>query len=258
VVFQPHRFSRTAQFKAGFAAALALGDAVYLLDVYGAGEAPIDGGTTADLRAELQRTAPSLPVVYQPGDHDGTLAVLGGGLKPGRTLKAIIPGGSSSKVLKAGEKFKLRKKGPDGQMVAVETDLLDLPYDFDSLQQAGTMSGSGAVIVMDDTREIVDVLANVSEFYAHESCGQCTPCREGALWMSKALHRMTTGGGRSQDADYLLHIAQNIQGRTICAFGEAAAWPVLSFVKKFKDDFVARGKADEEARAKGIVPASHH
>lgn len=182
----------------------------------------------------------------------------GGGLKPGRTLKAIIPGGSSSKVLKAGEKFKLRRKGADGQMVAVETDLLDLPYDFDSLQQAGTMSGSGAVIVMDDTREIVDVLANVSEFYAHESCGQCTPCREGALWMSKALHRMTTGGGRTQDADYLLHIAQNIQGRTICAFGEAAAWPVLSFVKKFKDDFVARGKADEEARAKGIVPASHH
>ncbi len=182
----------------------------------------------------------------------------GGGLKPGRTLKAIIPGGSSSKVLKAGEKFKLRRKGADGQMVAVETDLLDLPYDFDSLQQAGTMSGSGAVIVMDDTREIVDVLANVSEFYAHESCGQCTPCREGALWMSKALHRMTTGGGRTQDADYLLHIAQNIQGRTICAFGEAAAWPVLSFVKKFKDDFIARGKADEEARAKGIVPASHH
>lgn len=182
----------------------------------------------------------------------------GGGLKPGRTLKAIIPGGSSSKVLKAGEKFKLRKKGADGQMVAVDTDLLDLPYDFDSLQQAGTMSGSGAVIVMDDTREIVDVLANVSEFYAHESCGQCTPCREGALWMSKALHRMTTGGGRSQDADYLLHIAQNIQGRTICAFGEAAAWPVLSFVKKFKDDFVARGKADEEARAKGIIPTAHH
>jgi len=182
----------------------------------------------------------------------------GGGLKPGRTLKAIIPGGSSSKVLKAGEKFKLRRKGADGQMVAVETDLLDLPYDFDSLQQAGTMSGSGAVIVMDDTREIVEVLANVSEFYAHESCGQCTPCREGALWMSKALHRMTTGGGRTQDADYLLHIAQNIQGRTICAFGEAAAWPVLSFVKKFKDDFIARGKADEEARAKGIVPASHH
>jgi len=182
----------------------------------------------------------------------------GGGLRPGRSLRAIIPGGSSSKVLKAGEKFKLRRKGADGQMTQVEADLLDLPYDFDSLQQAGTMSGSGAVIVMDDTRDIVDVLANVSEFYAHESCGQCTPCREGALWMSKALHRMTHGGGRSEDADYLLHIAQNIQGRTICAFGEAAAWPVLSFVKKFKDDFVARGAADEKARSTGIVPTPHH
>ncbi len=182
----------------------------------------------------------------------------GGGLKPGRKLKAIIPGGSSSKVLKAGEKFRLKRKGADGQMVQVETDLLDLPYDFDSLQQAGTMSGSGAIIVMDDTRDMVDALANLSEFYAHESCGQCTPCREGALWLAKGLERLSHGGGRSEDAEYLLHIAQNIQGRTICAFGEAAAWPVLSFVKKFKDDFVARGKADEEARARGVVPAHHH
>jgi NADH-quinone oxidoreductase subunit F len=182
----------------------------------------------------------------------------GGGLKPGRKLKAVIPGGSSSKVLKAGEKFRLRRKGADGQMVQVETDLLDLPYDFDSLQQAGTMSGSGAIIVMDDSRDMVDALANLSEFYAHESCGQCTPCREGALWMAKGLERLTHGGGRGEDAEYLLHIAQNIQGRTICAFGEAAAWPVLSFVKKFKDDFVARGKADEEARARGVVPSHHH
>jgi NADH-quinone oxidoreductase subunit F len=182
----------------------------------------------------------------------------GGGLKPGRKLKAVIPGGSSSKVLKAGEKFRLRRKGADGQMVQVETDLLDLPYDFDSLQQAGTMSGSGAIIVMDDSRDMVDALANLSEFYAHESCGQCTPCREGALWMAKGLERLTHGGGRGEDAEYLLHIAQNIQGRTICAFGEAAAWPVLSFVKKFKDDFVARGKADEESRARGVVPSHHH
>ena len=178
----------------------------------------------------------------------------GGGLRDGRTLKAIIPGGSSSKVLKAGEKYKLKRKGADGQMVTVETDLLDLPYDFDSLQQAGTMSGSGAIIVLDDTRSMVDTLDNLAEFYAHESCGQCTPCREGALWMSKALHRLTHGEGRKQDADYLTHIAQNIQGRTICAFGEAAAWPTLSFVKKFKDEFEARGAADEAARQKGAGP----
>src|SRR5216117_3809731 len=169
----------------------------------------------------------------------------GGGLRDGRRLKAIIPGGSSAKVFKAGEKFKLRRKGADGQMAAVEVDLLDLPYDFDSLAQAGSMSGSGAIIVLDDSTDMVAALANISEFYAHESCGQCTPCREGSLWMSKALHRLTHGQGRRQDADYLLHIAKNIQGRTICAFGEACAWPVLSFVNKFKDEFVARGVADE-------------
>ena len=169
----------------------------------------------------------------------------GGGLRDGRKLKAIIPGGSSSKILKAGETFKLNRKGPDGQMAKVDVPLLDLPYDFDSLMAAGTMSGSGAIIVLDDTRDIVEALANLAEFYAHESCGQCTPCREGSLWMSKALHRLTHGHGRKADADYLLHIAQNIQGRTICAFGEACAWPVLSYVKKFKDDFEAKGAADE-------------
>ncbi len=170
---------------------------------------------------------------------------LGGGLKDGRRLKAVIPGGSSAKVFKAGEKFKLKRKGPDGQMTAAEVDLLELPYDFDSLAQAGSMSGSGAIIVMDDSTDIVEALANIAEFYAHESCGQCTPCREGSLWMSKALHRLTHGHGRRQDADYLINIAKNIQGRTICAFGEACAWPVLSFVNKFKDEFEAKGAADE-------------
>ncbi len=148
---------------------------------------------------------------------------LGGGLKDGRRLKAVIPGGSSAKVFKAGEKFKLKRKGPDGQMTAAEVDLLELPYDFDSLAQAGSMSGSGAIIVMDDSTDIVEALANIAEFYAHESCGQCTPCREGSLWMSKALHRLTHGHGRRQDADYLINIAKNIQGRTICAFGESKA-----------------------------------
>ncbi len=173
----------------------------------------------------------------------------GGGLRDGRTLKAVIPGGSSAKVFKAGEKFKMKRKGPDGQPITVDVDMLDLPYDFDSLQQAGSMSGSGAIIVMDDTTDIVAALANLSEFYAHESCGQCTPCREGSLWLSKALHRMARGHGRKQDANYVLNTAQNIQGRTICAFGEACAWPVLSFVNKFKDEFEARGAADEAKNA---------
>ena len=134
--------------------------------------------------------------------------------------------------------------------------MLDLPYDFDTLIAAGSMSGSGAIIVMDDSTDIVEALANIAEFYAHESCGQCTPCREGSLWMSKALHRLTHGRGRAQDADYLVHIAKNIQGRTICAFGEACAWPVQSFVGKFKDEFVARGAADEEGRVKGAEGAA--
>jgi NADH-quinone oxidoreductase subunit F len=173
----------------------------------------------------------------------------GAGLRDGRKLKAVIPGGSSAKIFKAGEKFKLKKK-VDGKDVEQELDMLDLPYDFDSLMAAGSMSGSGAIIVMDDSTDIVGALANISEFYAHESCGQCTPCREGSLWMSKALHRLTHGRGRKQDADYLVKIADNIPGgRTICAFGEACSWPVQSFVAKFKDEFVAKGEADEKKRA---------
>ncbi len=104
------------------------------------------------------------------------------------------------------------------------------------------MSGSGAIIVMDDTADMVAALANIADFYAHESCGQCTPCREGSLWLSKALHRLAHGHGRPQDAAYLAHIAQNIQGRTICAFGEACAWPVLSFLKKFPEEFDKPGR----------------
>ncbi len=174
-----------------------------------------------------------------------------GGLRDGRKLKAVIPGGSSAKIFKAGEKFKLKKRGPDGKDVEQEVEMLDLPYDFDSLSAAGSMSGSSAIIVMDDSTDIVEALSNISDFYAHESCGQCTPCREGSLWMSKALHRLTHGEGRAQDADYLVKIADNIPGgRTICAFGEACSWPVQSFVAKFKDEFVAKGAADEERRAK--------
>src|SRR6266571_2741807 len=180
----------------------------------------------------------------------------GGGLRDGRKLKAVIPGGSSAKVLKAGEKFKLRRRGPDGNDAEQEVDMLDLAYDFDSLIAAGSMSGSGAIIVLDDSTDIVAALSNIAEFYAHESCGQCTPCREGSLWMAKALHRLSHGQGRKGDADYLVKIADNIPGgRTICAFGEACAWPVQSFVGKFKDEFLARGVADEERRAAAVVGA---
>jgi NADH-quinone oxidoreductase subunit F len=211
------------------------------------------GTRIVSLSGQVQR-----PGYYEIETGKATLGELifgenfGGGLREGRKLKAIIPGGSSSKVLKAGEKFKLKKKDAAGQETLVETELLDLPYDFDSLAQAGTMSGSSAIIVMDDSTDIVAALANLSEFYAHESCGQCTPCREGSLWMSKVLHRLAHGEGREQDADDLVKIADNIPGgRTICAFGEACSWPVQSFIAKFRDEFVARGAADEARRAKG-------
>jgi len=174
----------------------------------------------------------------------------GGGLRDGRTLKAIIPGGVSAKVFKAGEKVRLTRRGPDGRETTQELDVLDLPYDFDSLIAAGNMSGSAAIIVLDDTADIVEALANISAFFAHESCGQCTPCREGALWMAKALRRLTHGQGRPQDADYLAQIADNIAGgRTICAFGEACSWPVQSFVAKFRDAFIARSAVVEQHNA---------
>jgi NADH-quinone oxidoreductase subunit F len=175
-----------------------------------------------------------------------------GGLNEGRTLKAVIPGGSSAKILKAGEVFKIKAKYDEGNDVEKVIELLDIPYDFDTLMTCGTMSGSGAIIVMDDSTDMVEALSNISEFYAHESCGQCTPCREGSLWMSKALHRMANGQGRREDASYLLHIADNIPGgRTICAFGEACSGPVQSFVNKFRDEFEARGAEDEEAAVAG-------
>ena len=166
----------------------------------------------------------------------------GGGLRPGRQLKAVIPGGVSAKIFKAGERVKFKNTLPEGKVIEQKIDMLELPYDFDSLNFAGSMSGSGAIIVLDDTVDLVAALSNVSDFFAHESCGQCTPCREGSLWMSKVLHRLAHGHGRPGDADELLRIADNIPGgRTICAFGEACSWPVQSCVSKFKDEFAARG-----------------
>ena len=167
-----------------------------------------------------------------------------GGLRPGRTLKAVIPGGSSAKVLRADERFSGSLK--DG--TAFDWGLEDIPLDFDGPMAAGSMSGSGGIIVMDDTVDIVEAMANINAFYAHESCGQCTPCREGSLWMRKITQRMCSGGAREEDADLLLSVANQIEGRTICAFGEAAAWPTQSFVTKFKDDFIKKATDSQEER----------
>jgi NADH-quinone oxidoreductase subunit F len=167
---------------------------------------------------------------------------MAGGLRPGRKLKAVIPGGSSAKVLRADERFKLKAKQPDGSLIEQEMSINDIPMDFDSLAAAGSMAGSGGVIVLDDSRDMVWVLNNINEFYAHESCGQCTPCREGSLWMTKITDRMLRGGGVVEDPHTLKTIGDNIAGRTICAFGEACAWPTQSFVEKFPEEFAARAQ----------------
>jgi NADH-quinone oxidoreductase subunit F len=147
-----------------------------------------------------------------------TLLEMAGGLLPGRQLKAVIPGGTSMPVV------------PGDVM-------MKLDMDYDSLQGVGSGLGSGAVIVMDDSTCMVDALCRIAEFYDHESCGQCTPCREGTGWMVKLLHRILAGEGQMSDLTQLVNVANNIEGRTICAFGEAAAWPVQSFVKHFYHEF---------------------
>ena len=171
-----------------------------------------------------------------------------GGLLPGKKLKAVIPGGSSSKILRADERFKGKLKDGTDYDWGIE----DIPMDFDSLSLVGSMSGSGGVIIMDDSTDMVEALANINYFYAHESCGQCTPCREGVPWMKKITGRMCSGKAREEDADLLVSIADQIAGRTICAFGEAASWPVQSFIAKFKDEFVAKAKEQELLRQQGI------
>lgn len=147
-----------------------------------------------------------------------TLLEMAGGLRPGRTLKAVIPGGSSMRVL------------PGDVMMTLDMD-------YDSIQKAGSGLGSGGVIIMDDTTCMVDMIYRISEFYMEESCGQCTPCREGTGWMVRLLHRIISGHGAPGDIEKLLNVADNIEGRTICALGEAAAWPVQSFIKLYYDEF---------------------
>jgi len=164
--------------------------------------------------------------VNKPGNYEiplGTpfkdLLQMAGGVRHGHQLKAVIPGGSSMPVLPA------------------ET-MMQLDMDFDSIQKAGSGLGSGAVIVMDETVCMVKMLTRISHFYMEESCGQCTPCREGTGWLYRLVHRIEKGNGTLEDIENLKRVAKNIEGRTICAFGEAAAWPVGGFLKHFYDEFV--------------------
>ena len=161
-----------------------------------------------------------------------------GGPLPGRTFKAVIPGGSSAKILRFGERYKGKRK-VGAEMVDYDWALEDVPMDFDCLALIGSMGGSGGVIVMDDSVNMVEALGNINAFYAHESCGQCTPCREGSLWMKRITGRMVEGKARPEDGALLKSVADQIAGRTICAFGEACAWPTQSFIAKFGEEFSA-------------------
>ena len=163
--------------------------------------------------------------VNKPGNYEiplGTpfsaLLEMAGGMRGGRKLKACIPGGSSSPVV-------------SGDII------MDCTMDYDSISKAGSMLGSGAVIVMDETTCMVKALERLSFFYYEESCGQCTPCREGTNWLYKVVHRIESGQGRPDDLDLLGSITSNIMGRTICALGDAASMPVQSFIKHFRDEF---------------------
>ena len=163
--------------------------------------------------------------VERPGNYEvrmGTpfakLLEMAGGMRNGRKLKACIPGGSSMPVL------------PGAIM-------MDVDMDYDSIAKAGSMLGSGAVIIMDETRCMVKSLLRLSYFYYEESCGQCTPCREGTGWLWRVINRIEHGEGRNEDLDLLNSVADNIQGRTICALGDAAAMPVRAFIKHYRDEF---------------------
>ncbi len=163
--------------------------------------------------------------VAHPGNFEvplGTpfkdLLAMAGGMRGGKKLKAVIPGGSSMPVLPAD--------------IMMQTDM-----DYDSIAKAGSMLGSGAVIVMDETTCMVKALERLSYFYYEESCGQCTPCREGTGWLYRAVHRIEHGQGRKEDLDLLTNVADNIAGRTICALGDAAALPVKSFIQHFRSEF---------------------
>ena len=173
--------------------------------------------------------------VKRPGNFEVTLGTpfrelldLAGGLFAGRALKAVIPGGSSMPVMSA-------------------EAIMDCNMDYDSLQAAGSMVGSGGVIVMDDTTCMVQVLERIAYFYFVESCGQCTPCREGTGWLYRTVHRIRVGRGRTEDLDLLESVAGRVEGRTICALGDAAAWPVQSFLKHFRIEFESKIKTRKAA-----------
>ena len=173
--------------------------------------------------------------VNQPGNYEVPMGMpfrdlleMAGGVRDGRALKAVIPGGSSVPVVPADA-------------------IMECTMDYDGLSQVGSALGAGSVIVMDETTCMVEVLERISYFYFAESCGQCTPCREGTGWLYRMIRRIRNGEGTPADLDRLKSVADRIEGRTICALGDAAAWPVQSFLKHFRHEFEAMIPREEAA-----------
>lgn len=164
---------------------------------------------------EMPTGVPLLEIIYK----------YAGGIPGDKALKAVIPGGSSTMILRGDQ-------------------LEGVCMDGDSLKAAGSSVGTAGLIVMDEDTDLIKVITRISKFYYHESCGQCTPCREGTGWLWKILKRFENGEGRKQDIDLLMDIANNIEGNTICALGDAAAWPVQSMIRKFRDEFEKRVKVE--------------
>ncbi len=181
--------------------------------------------------------------VQRPGNYEVTMGLpmrdlifdMCGGMRPGRKLKAVIPGGSSVPIMNAAE---------------VE----DCPLDYEGIVAHGSMLGSGGVIVMDDSTDMVRVIWRLAKFYAHESCAQCTQCREGTAWTTRILERFLAGQGKPEDLDLLLDISDNMTGKTICVLSDSCAAPVVSGIKKFRSEFEAYMKG---ARKPDEVPESH-
>jgi len=169
--------------------------------------------------------------VRRPGNYEIDLGIpsreiiygLAGGPPDGRELKLWFPGGSSAPVLTA--------------------EHLDLPYDFDSMAKAGSMLGSGSIIVVDDSVPVMDVARKVAKFYAHESCGKCTPCREGTNWTVKMLERMDAGLATPMDLEILAGVQEQIMGNCLCVLGDSMAMPIGSMVKHFREEFEAHIEA---------------
>jgi NADH-quinone oxidoreductase subunit F len=181
--------------------------------------------------------------VQRPGNYEVVLGTpareiifgLAGGPPPGRTIKAWFPGGSSAPVLPGTDEY------------------LDLPYDFDSLAKAGSMLGSGSIIIVDDSISIVDVALKTAKFYRHESCGKCTPCREGTNWTVRMLERVQTGEATPMDLDIMASVQEQIIGNCLCVLGDSMAMPISAMIKHFRDEFEAHIKEAREANGLGAA-----